>query len=156
MNTDLFRSAWGNFATGVSLVTTTEQDGSVHGMTANGIASISLDPMLSMVSVAHNANSYLIIKNTGRFGINILTDQQRAIGEFYAQSNNEGENSPEAFFRLTQNGTPFLEGSLSSIDCRVVSTHVEGDHTLFIGAVESIQLGDGEPLLFFQGKWKTF
>ena len=156
MNTDLFRSACGNFATGVSLVTTTEQDGSVHGMTANGIASISLDPMLSMVSVAHNANSYLIIKNTGRFGINILTDQQRAIGEFYAQSNNEGENSPEAFFRLTQNGTPFLEGSLSSIDCRVVSTHVEGDHTLFIGAVESIQLGDGEPLLFFQGKWKTF
>ena len=156
MNTDLFRSAWGNFATGVSLVTTTEQDGSVHGMTANGIASISLDPMLSMVSVAHNANSYLIIKNTGRFGINILTDQQRAIGEFYAKSNNEGENSPEAFFRLTENGTPFLEGSLSSIDCRVVSTHVEGDHTLFIGAVESIQLGDGEPLLFFQGKWKTF
>lgn len=156
MNTDLFRSAWGNFATGVSLVTTTEQDGSVHGMTANGIASISLDPMLSMVSVAHNANSYLIIKNTGRFGINILTDQQRAIGEFYAKSNNEGENSPEAFFRLTENGTPFLEGSLSSIDCRVVSTHVEGDHTLFIGAVESIEVGDGEPLLFFQGKWKTF
>ena len=156
MNADLFRSAWGNFATGVSLVTTTEQDGSVHGMTANGIASISLDPMLSMVSVAHNANSYLIIKNTGRFGINILTEQQRAIGEFYAKSNNEGKNSPEAFFRLTENGTPFLEGSLSSIDCRVVSTHVEGDHTLFIGAVESIQLGDGEPLLFFQGKWKTF
>ena len=58
MNADLFRSAWGNFATGVSLVTTTEEDGSVHGMTANGIASISLDPMLSMVSVGHSANSY--------------------------------------------------------------------------------------------------
>ena len=82
MNADLFRSSWGNFASGVSLVTTTEEDGSVHGMTANGIASISLDPMLSMVSVGHSANSYSIIKNTGRFGINILTEQQRSIGEF--------------------------------------------------------------------------
>ena len=58
MNADKFRSAWGNFATGVSLVTTTEGDGSVHGMTANGIASISLEPMLSMVSVGHKAVSY--------------------------------------------------------------------------------------------------
>ena len=156
MNADLFRSAWGNFATGVSLVTTTEEDGSVHGMTANGIASISLDPMLSMVSVGHSANSYSIIKNTGRFGINILTEQQRSIGEFYAKSDNAAENAPEASFKLTENGTPFLEGSLSSIDCRVVSTYVEGDHTLFIGAVEAIELGNGEPLLFFQGKWKTF
>ena len=156
MNADKFRSAWGNFATGVSLVTTTEGAGSEPGMPANGIASISLEPMLSMVSVGHKANSYSIIKDTGRFGINILTEQQRIIGEFYAKSNNEGETAPEAIFKFTENGTPLLEGSLSSIGCKVVSIHVEGDHTLFIGEVEFIELGEGEPLLFYQGKWKTF
>ncbi|SVB51829.1 uncharacterized protein METZ01_LOCUS204683, partial [marine metagenome] len=51
MDSDLFRRAWGNFATGASLITTVEENGNVHGMTANGIASISLDPMLSMVCV---------------------------------------------------------------------------------------------------------
>ena len=62
----------------------------------------------------------------------------------------------QAIFKFTENGTPLLEGSLSSIGCKVVSIHVEGDHTLFIGEVEFIELGEGEPLLFYQGKWKTF
>ena len=58
MDSKIFRQAWGNFATGVALVTTIEQDGTVHGMTANGVASISLDPMLVMVCVGHKAKTY--------------------------------------------------------------------------------------------------
>ena len=85
-NSDLFRQAWGSFATGVSLITTVEEDGSVHGMTANGIASVSLDPTLAMVCVGHSAKTFPILRASGKFGINILTEDQKAIGEYYAKS----------------------------------------------------------------------
>ena len=153
MEPDLFRRAWGNFATGASLITTVEADGSVHGMTANGIASVSLDPMLSMVCVGHNANTHPIIKRTGRFGINILSEDQKIIGDYYARSaeKRDGSINPEFFF--TSSGIPFLKGALSSLDCKVVSAYEEGDHTIFVGKVEDIMVRNGRPLLFFEGKW---
>ena len=153
-NSDLFRQAWGSFATGVSLITTVEEGGAVHGMTANGIASVSLDPMLAMVCVGHSAKTFPILEASGKFGINILAEDQKAIGEYYAKSDNSEDKSP-ATFKLTGTGTPFLTGSLASMDCRVVNAHVEGDHTVFIGQVSEIEVAKGSPLLFYGGKWMT-
>ncbi len=152
---DLFRQAWGSFATGVSLITTVEEDGSVHGMTANGIASVSLDPMLAMVCVGHSAKTFPILTKSGRFGINILTENQKSIGEYYAKSDNSDDGKSPANFHLTGSGTPFLAGSLASMDCGVVNAHVEGDHTMFIGQVFEIVVAKGSPLLFYDGKWVT-
>ena len=151
----MFRRAWGSFATGVSLITTLEKDGSTHGMTANGIASVSLEPMLVMVCVGHNANTLPIIEETGRYGINILSESQRDIGEFYASSANQGNEKFESDFTASKTGIPFVNNALASMDCKVVSAHREGDHTIFIGSVEEIQVNEGKPLLFFASKWMT-
>ena len=153
MDSDLLRRAWSNFATGASLITTVEADGTVHGMTANGIASISLNPLLSMVCVGHNANTHPIIKRTGRYGINILSEDQEIIGDYYARSaeKRDGSINPEFFF--TSSGIPFLKGALSSLDCKVVNAYEEGDHTIFIGEVEEMEVRNGRPLLFYEGKW---
>ncbi len=151
----MFRRAWGSFATGVSLITTLEKDGSTHGMTANGIASVSLEPMLVMVCVGHNANTFPIIEETGRYGINILSESQRDIGEFYASSANQGNEKFESDFTASKTGIPFVNNALASMDCKVVSAHREGDHTIFIGSVEEIQVNEGKPLLFFASKWMT-
>ena len=153
MDSDLFRRAWSNFATGASLITTVEADGTVHGMTANGIASISLNPMLSMVCVGHNANTHLIIKKTGRYGINILSEDQKLIGDYYARSAEKRDGSINPDFFFTTSGIPFLEGALSSLDCKVVNAYEEGDHTIFIGEVEEMEVRNGRPLLFYEGKW---
>ena len=153
MDSKIFRQAWGNFATGVALVTTIEQDGVVHGMTANGIASISLDPMLVMVSVGHKAKTHPIIIDSGRYGINILSEYQEPIGSFYASSESETTHEPNTGFHFTESGTAFLDGALSSMDCNVVKQYDEGDHTIFIGEVESIEVKSGRPLIFFNGKW---
>ena len=153
MDSDLFRRAWSNFATGASLITTVEGDGTVHGMTANGIASISLDPMLSMVCVGHNANTHPIIKRTGRYGINILSEDQKMIGDYYARSAEKRDGSINPDFFFTSSGIRFLEGALSSLDWKVVSAYEEGDHTIFIGEVEEMEVRDGRPLLFYEGKW---
>jgi flavin reductase (DIM6/NTAB) family NADH-FMN oxidoreductase RutF len=151
----MFRRAWGSFATGVSLITTLEKDGSTHGMTANGIASVSLEPMLVMVCVGHNANTFPIIEETGRYGINILSESQRDIGEFYASSANQGNEKFESDFTASKTGIPFVNNALASMDCKVVKAHREGDHTIFIGSVEEIQVNEGKPLLFFASKWMT-
>ena len=151
----MFRRAWGSFATGVSLITTLEKDGSTHGMTANGIASVSLEPMLVMVCVGHNANTFPIIEETGRYGINILSESQRDIGEFYASSANQGCEKFESDFTTSKTGIPFVNNALASMDCKVVNAHREGDHTIFIASVEEIQVNEGKPLLFFASKWMT-
>ena len=151
----MFRRAWGSFATGVSLITTLEKDGSTHGMTANGIASVSLEPMLVMVCVGHNANTFPIIEETGRYGINILSESQRDIGEFYASSANQGNEKFESDFTASKTGIPFVNNALASMDCKVVKAHREGDHTIFIGSVEEIQVNEGKPLMFFASKWMT-
>ena len=75
----LFRQAWGKFATGVTVITTFQPDGEVHGMTANGICSVSLDPLLALVCAGHNTASYPFIKESKRFAINILKMEQLAI-----------------------------------------------------------------------------
>ena len=155
MDPDLFRKAWGNFATGAALVTTLEEDGIVHGMTANGIASISLDPMLVMVCVGHKANTYPIIMETRRYGINILSESQRSIGIFYASSARESSHEPNATFHFTDSGTAFLDDALSSMDCHVVSQYDEGDHTIFIGKVDFVEVNQGRPLIFFDSKWDS-
>ena len=148
-----FRTAWGNFATGVSVVTCIQSDGHIHGMTANGIASVSLDPLLVLVCVGHNRNTYPLIKESGRFCINILSEDQKPVAEYYAKPPESREEEPPASFRMTETGSAVVKDSIASMDCRVVEEHRAGDHTIFIGEVDEIENGEGQPLLFYGGKF---
>ena len=148
-----FRQAWGKFATGVSIVTTLRSDGEVHGMTANGINSVSLDPLLALVCAGHTTTSYPLIKESGRFAINILSDAQRGVAEYYARPTDQKTGDVDVSFTLTERGSALVDGSLAQMDCKVVSEHVAGDHTIFIGEVEEINVSNGKPLLFFEGRF---
>ena len=148
-----FRQAWGKFATGVSIVTTADSDGSVHGMTANGINSVSLDPLLVLVCAGHTTASYPLISESRRFAINILSTEQQAIAEYYARPTDQKTGDLDIPISQTERGGYLVDGSLAQMDCRVVSEHVSGDHTIFIGEVEEINVGDGSPLLFFEGRF---
>lgn len=150
---EAFLKAWGSYPTGVSVVTSIEPDGSVHGMAANGINSVSLDPLLVLVSVGHNRNSYPLIKQAGRFAINILSGEQRDIASHYASPAERRSADFAVDFTFTESGSAFINGSVASMDCRTVHEHAEGDHTIFIGAVERIDFNDGEALAYCQGKF---
>lgn len=156
MQSDLFREAWSNFATGVSVITSIQNNNEIHGMTANGIASISLDPMLVMVSVGHSAQTHNIITKNMKYAINILSEDQIETGKFFAKSNQEIPKNILSEFYMSKNNSPFLSNSLASMDCNVVRTHSEGDHTIFIGEVTEIVVNNGKPLMFYQGKWVNF
>ena len=148
-----FRQAWGKFATGVSIVTTVRTDGDVHGMTANGINSVSLDPLLVLVCAGHTTTSYPLIRDSRRFAINILSEDQREIAEYYARPTDQKTGDMDIPLSMTERGSAIVEGSLAQMDCRVVTEHEAGDHTIFIGEVEEINVGDGRPLLFYEGRF---
>lgn len=150
-----FRQAWGKFATGVSVITTVEADDEIHGMTANGITSVSLDPLLALVCAGHTTASYPLIKESGRFAINILSEEQQAIAEYYARPTDQKTGDVPMSFSRTAQGAATLDGSLAYMDCRVVNEYVAGDHTIFIGEVEEIAIDpDGtRPLLYFEGRF---
>lgn len=151
-----FRKAMGAFATGVTIITV-DLEGTVHGMTANAFASVSLDPMLVLVCVDHSTRTHAHLHAKKRFGINVLAEEQRAISEYYARPERTHENAEteaSARFDRTRHGTPMLHGSLAYLECRLHSAQEAGDHTIFIAEVEDVIVREGNPLLFFRGKYR--
>jgi flavin reductase (DIM6/NTAB) family NADH-FMN oxidoreductase RutF len=151
-----FRRVTGAFATGVTVITVEREPGLVHGMTANSFTSVSLDPLLVLVCVDHDARLLSFLKSQRRFGVSILREGQQALSEYFAKI----EQTPEEHARLgirykwTSSGIPLLDDTLAELACNVVGEHPAGDHTIFIGEVESMECHDGEPLLFHRGQYR--
>ena len=151
---ELFREAWRKFATGVSIVTTRQPDGGTYATTANSVASVSLDPLLVLVSFGKASSTHANLARERRFGINILRDDQAPIAQHYATSPpEERQNLPPAHRRPS--GTTLLDDALACMDCRVVSDVGAGDHTVFIAEVEHIEVSEGAPLVFYDGRFGT-
>jgi flavin reductase (DIM6/NTAB) family NADH-FMN oxidoreductase RutF len=150
-----FRKAMGCFATGVTVITV-DQNGEVHGMTANAFCSVSLDPVLVLVCVDQRARTHAHLHTRKRFGVNVLRSDQQAISEYYARSTETHQHAGDAgaSFERTAQGTPVLHGALAYLECRLHSTQQAGDHTIFIAAVEDVVVREGEPLLFFRGRYR--
>lgn len=148
----------GSFPTGITVLTVEREPGQVHGMTANSLSSVSLDPLLISVCIDHNARLLTYMKEQRRFGVNILKDTQQALSEHFAkpQLDPAEEERLGVHFRWTATGIPLLHEALAYLACNVVAEHEAGDHTIFVGGVESLELKDGEPLLYHRGKYRTF
>jgi flavin reductase (DIM6/NTAB) family NADH-FMN oxidoreductase RutF len=145
-----FRRAMASFGTGVTVITV-DNNGEVHGMTANAFTSVSLDPQLVLVCVDHNAQTHAHLNNRKRFGINVLSEAQANISEHYAdpERNAEGAERAGARFDRTLQGTPVLHGALAYLECRLQDARDAGDHTIFIAEVEDVVVREGKPLLYF-------
>jgi flavin reductase (DIM6/NTAB) family NADH-FMN oxidoreductase RutF len=154
--TSEFRLALGQFATGVTVVTAERAPGCVHGMTANSFTSVSLDPLLILICVKQSAQLMPLVKQHKRFGVNVLKDNQREISEYFARTEESAEMEKQlgVRYRWTKTGIPLLEDALVHLGCNVVTSHVAGDHTIFIAEVESVEVYDGEPLLYLRGDYR--
>ena len=145
-----FRETVGRFASGIT-VTTTVHEGEVHGITANAFVSVSLDPPLVLVSVDNQTKMHQLLSQTGRYGVSVLAEEQRAISQHFAGQPQEGLEVPFVW----HDGLPLLEGSVAHLACRVVDAHPAGDHTLYIGRVEYLDHRDAAPLLFYTGNYQN-
>jgi flavin reductase (DIM6/NTAB) family NADH-FMN oxidoreductase RutF len=152
-----FRLACAQFATGVTVVTAERTPGKVHGMTANSVTSVSLNPLLLLVCVDHRAHLLPMLKEKQRFGVSILKQEQQAISRYFAQTEESAETEAKLGirYRWTESGVPLLEDALVHIACKVTAAHVAGDHTIFIGQVETTEIFDGDPLVYFRGGYRS-
>ncbi|MSQ26328.1 MAG: flavin reductase [Dehalococcoidia bacterium] len=150
---DLFRQAWARFPTGIAVITFRQADGAIHGLTANAVCSVSLNPLLVLVCVDHNSRSYPMLMAASRFVMNFLAQGQEDISRFFASRDAKGH--PPFRFRRTLHGDPILEGSVASLDAAITERNIAGDHTIFIARVEEIDLTDVPPLVFHTGKYSA-
>lgn len=139
------------FATGVTVVTTRWQD-KLWGMTANGILSLSLDPPLILVSIDRRNQMHASVSGGKIFAVNILTSAQQDVSQRFAtRGYKDFEGIP---LTTAETGAPILEDALAFVDCRLVEILHGGDHDMFIGEIVAGDVGVGEPLVFYAGKYE--
>ena len=148
-NARQFRDVLGRFASGVTVVTTAHE-GHVHGMTANAFVSVSLNPPLVLVSVNNRAHMHKALLSSSRYAVSILAEGQEALSDHFAGRTAAGL---EVSF-IYKDGLPVLKDAAAYLVCRVHEIHPAGDHTLYIGEVEFLELSDGRPLVFYAGKYR--
>src|SRR6516162_6902971 len=150
-----FRSALGRFASGVTVITVPTDGDQVHGMTANAFCSVSLQPPLVLVCIDHLAETYLHVRERGRFGVSILKEEQEALSEFFADPERNPDAARRLDIRYTQmkSGMWVVENTLANLDCVVVEALAAGDHTIFVGEVKQVSVAEGSPLLYFRGRY---
>lgn len=151
-----FKRAAAQFASGVTVVTTRVAE-EVYGITCSSFASLSLDPLLVTVSV--NTRSPLLdrVRAAGCFAISVLGRDQREVSQYFATRDRGGARGSFEEFptRHLRTGAPVIDGCLSYFDCRLHDVLPGGDHRILVGRVVAAGYGDGEPLLYFAGGYRS-
>ena len=150
LDTGTFRRTMGLLATGVTVITT-RLNGSIHGMTASAVTSVSLEPLLVLVAIDRRHRMCNIIQEAGEFAINILTAYQQEIARHFAGAHTAAQPVTLQFESDPDSGTPCIHDSLASICCRVDRVLDGGDHIIVLGLVVRFHAAGPTrpPLLYF-------
>ena len=145
------RNVFGAFATGVTIITTKDTAGKPFGLTANSYTSLSLDPPLVLVCVDKKVDCYACFDQSKVFVVNILSEGQDQLSTRFATKGIEKFEGVAV--RPGNLGVPLLEGAVAHIECTLVSAYEGGDHTIYVGEVQTAAASGDRPLLFFKGKY---
>lgn len=148
-----FRHVMAHFATGVTVVTSRTPDGRPCGLTANSVASVSLEPLLVLVCVDREAASHACIIEGGAFAVSILDHRHEQIARRFSAGERTGRFE-ELSLRVETTGSPVLNDALAWLDCRVQNVHQAGDHSIVVGEVVACDAREGDPLVFYRGEYR--
>ena len=147
----LLRTAFGQFATGVCVITTRDQHGDPVGITANSFASVSLDPPLVSWCVDKNATRFEEYAQASHYSINILNSDQRAVSDSFAMRSWDKTLFNEVDWFEGYRDIPQIPGAVARFHCTTETLYEGGDHLIIIGRVEDFDCEPQAPLVFFQG-----
>lgn len=151
---DEFRVALGRFASGVTIITTRDASGRLHGITVSAFCSVSLEPPLVLVCIEKNTGSHYAFLESTAFIVNILEANQQSLSDRFAS------RIPDKFegivYRAGLDDLPVLSGALANLECVLVNHFDAGDHTIFVGQIEKSSVADdaNEPLVYFHGGYR--
>jgi flavin reductase (DIM6/NTAB) family NADH-FMN oxidoreductase RutF len=144
----LFRDVMGQFATGITIVST-NHDNEIKAMTVNAFMSVSLEPKLIAVSLDEKASMYAMLQKQKKFGISILSEEQKELAMIYAKQKEKDRDIP--FIQM--DGAPVIDHSIAVLSCTVKETIKAGDHKIVIAEVTELKLNKADPVIFHGGKY---
>ncbi len=147
-----FKNALSKFASGVTVVTTKDADGNLHGITVSAFCSVSLEPPLILICIDKKAGSHDVFEEKGSFVVNILNEDQHSISNQFASP------IPDKFlgveYHTNGNEIPILKNALVNLECNLKNAFDGGDHTIFIGEIEKSHISEGKPLVYCDGDYR--
>ncbi|HYT09150.1 MAG TPA: flavin reductase family protein [Mycobacteriales bacterium] len=152
-----FREAMSLFPTGVTLLTTRAVDGTDHGMTVNSFTSVSLDPVLVLVSVEHASRLHDAVLGSGLWGVSVLGEDAEHLSRRFAR---RGHDTTHALAEMPHHrgrrtGALLLDSALATFECRTRGAHPGGDHTVLVGEVLALATPSPQtpPLVWYRGRY---
>src|SRR6185295_14834132 len=115
---DLYRQVMGNWGTGITVVTTKDQNGQPYGLTVNSFTSVSLDPVLVLVCFDNRLSSLQHFKDSRKFGVSILSERQEDLSRLFAKKDSE---RPSTLYFDGPAGQPLLHNALAYLECETVA-----------------------------------
>jgi flavin reductase (DIM6/NTAB) family NADH-FMN oxidoreductase RutF len=147
-----FKQACGRFATGITIASVIDAQGTPHGLTVNSFTSVSLDPPLISICLGHAVSLIEIFRAASYFGINVLEESQRALSERFARRGQDRFEGIE--WQTGANGVPLIAGVLAAMECRVVERIQAGDHDIFVAQMVTARVAEGKPLVYFASAYR--
>jgi flavin reductase (DIM6/NTAB) family NADH-FMN oxidoreductase RutF/DNA-binding GntR family transcriptional regulator len=150
---NVFRQVIGNFASGVTVITTREEDTN-YGLTASAVTSLTLEPPMLLVCINKNTGTQAAISRTRKFGVNILGQEQAPLAYQFAKPQSDKFQGVDVSYGGL--GVPLLTDALARIECRVAADVEAGTHKVFLAEVDSAETSGEAPLTYFRGKFGRF
>ena len=155
---DHYRKAIGRLATGVSVVTTRAGDID-HAMTINSLTSVSLDPVLMLISVEREARFFEAVMERGEWAVSLLGASAKPIASWLATRGRplHGQLDRVPHHRGEVTGVALLDDCLATIECRTADMHPAGDHSIVVGEVVSLSSAEhpDDALLYYRSRYGT-
>ncbi|BCW86435.1 hypothetical protein NicSoilE8_41080 (plasmid) [Arthrobacter sp. NicSoilE8] len=145
---DEFRTVFGAFPTGVTIVTCTDELGLPVGMTVSAVSALSLDPPQLLVCLQHGKYTLDAVRESGRFAVNFLSEDQADLSNRFA-SNRFDKFSGVSWAPGQTAGVPCLEGALAVAECAVADVITSGDHDIIIGTLTAGRGREGTALVYW-------
>lgn len=151
LDTTAFRASLSRFASGVTVLTSRSADGRDLGMTATAFSSLSLDPPMVLVCIDRAASIAPALEGLTHLAVHVLGADQEAISRQFAVK--DGDRFAGLALARGAGNVPLLPGALVRLECRIAERHPGGDHVIVVAEVLAAEVGEGEPLLYFRGRY---
>lgn len=150
ISSEQFRDALRHFPSGVTVVTINSGE-QIHGLTVSAFASVSPEPPLIAVIIDHRHRAHALLEREGAvFAVNILRQDQIHLSDRFAWVEDE-DRFLEGSWTTEVTAAPVLADALAWLDCTILSRHVAGTHTIYVGEVQAsgVPQPDGPPLVYW-------
>ena len=153
VSADEFRRGCGRFATGVTVATVLDRDGTPHGLTVSSFTSVSLEPPLVLICLGHAVTMIEAFRSATHFGINVLSAEQQELSDRFARKGEDRFNGIP--WHRGETGVPLIPGVLAAIECSVHQRILSGDHDIFVGEMVHADVAEGDPLLYYASRYRA-